>query len=237
MKTLEKIFYVAIACVLPLLVACDNELDIENDEVALRVGETVTVDIKNAGKNCTAEVDNSNVVTATVKDGHLELYATDEGVTPVRLTNENNETEELLVTSVLDLEGGFWVIENEMNVAGSACSEDLDVGGIVQYLLKKNLPFALAKRYAFVANGEEQPIDDDIKSIQYKFINGQIVAEDESGGKCICTIIQRTEKSMTTQEDLTEYYQSLYPGAEITDVKRNITWRRYYRGRPYPETL
>ena len=32
---------------------------------------------------------------------------------------------------------------------------------------------------------------------------------------------------MTTQEDLTEYYQALYPNAGIKDVKREITWTRY----------
>ena len=222
-----SILYVSIVYALTLLSSCDKELDLGTDEVKLRVGETVTVEVKHAGKNCTAEVDNPNIVTATVKDGHLELYATDEGVTLVRLTNDKNESVELLVTSVLDLEGGYWVIKSEGDIAGSCSSDDLDMGGIVQYLLKKNLPFALAKRYVFVANGEEPPIDDGIKSIQYQFIDGRIVAEDESGGKSIFTMIQRTKKSMTTQEDLTEDYQALYPNAGIKDVKREITWTRY----------
>ena len=233
MNILKKsVLYASIVCILTLLSSCEKVLDLGADEVKLRVGETVTVEVKHAGKNCTAEVANPNVVTATVKDGNLELYATDEGTTLVRLTNEDNETEEILVTSALDLEGGFWVIKNEMNVTGSVCSEDLDAGGAVRYLLEKNLPFALAERYAFVTNEEERPIDNDIKSIQYQFIDGRIVAEDESSGKFICTIIQRTEKSMITQEDLTEFYRSLYPSAGITDVKRNITWNRYYHGRP-----
>ena len=230
MKTLEKTFYVAIACVLPLLAACDNELDIENDEVVLRVGETVTVDIKNAGKNCTAEVDNPNVVTATVTDGQLELYATDEGATLVRLTNEDNETEELLVTSALDLEKYIWVIKSDSRptvIVYAYGRDDGRVTGAIWLMLERNLPYTVGQWYSFVTAKEgKSSYPGNTAEILYSFEDGRLIADDEAGGKYTCTIIQRTDESMTTQEDLTEYYQALYPDAGITDVKRKITWTR-----------
>ena len=232
MKTFKNISFAIIVCMLPLLAACDNELDVETSEVALRVGETVTVDIKNAGKNCTAEVDNPNVITATVKDGNLELYATDEGSAIVRLTNADNESVNLVVTAALDLKNVMWIITSDVssNVFVSAYVEDIDLEVYLLGILQKDLPFSVGKRYTFVKEGEKKPAWNDIAGIQYQFDGGLLVAEDEAGEKYTCTIIKRTDKSMTTQEDLTEHFRALYPNAGVTNVKRNITWTRY---RPY----
>lgn len=64
--------------------------------------------------------------------------------------------------------------------------------------------------------------------IYYKFKNGQLTIEYE-GEKCTYTILQWTEDELIIQEDLTEHFRSLYPNAGVTDVKRKITWARYYK--------
>lgn len=230
MKTFKSISFVIIVCMLPLLAACDNELDVETSEVALRVGETVTVDIKNAGKNCTAEADNPNVITATVKDGNLELHATDEGTTTVRLTNAENESVNLTVVAALDLKNAVWVIKTDdrPDVVVYAYTEDMYLGASLWDMLEKDLPFSVGKRYTFVEEGGKKPSTwDDIAGIPYRFDDGLLTAESENGEAYTCTIIRRTDDSITTQEDLTEHFRALYPDAGVTDVKRNITWTRY----------
>ena len=125
----------------------------------------------------------------------------------------------------------MWFIGSDVNsnVFVSAYMEDVRLEGYIWNLLRKKLPFTAGKRYTFVEEGEKKPATwDDIAGIQYQFDDGLLVAEDEAGEKYTCTIIQRTDKSMTTQEDLTEYYQTLYPDAGIAYVKRNITWTRYW---------
>lgn len=158
MNILKKsVLYASIVCTLTLLSSCEKVLDLGADEVKLRVGETVTVEVKHAGKNCTAEVDNPNVVTATVTDGQLELYATDEGATLVRLTNEDNETEEILVTSALDLKNVMWIItsDDRPDVVVYAYTEDMYLGASLWDMLEKDLPFSIGKRYTFVEEGEK----------------------------------------------------------------------------------
>lgn len=230
MKTFKNISFAIIVCMLPLFAACDKELDVETSEVGLRVGETVTVDIKNAGKNCTAEADNPNVVTATVKDGNLELYATDEGTTTVRLTNADDESVNLVVTAALDLKNVMWIItsDDRPDVVVYAYTEDMYLGASLWDMLEKDLPFSVGKRYTFVEEGGKKPSTwDDIAGISYRFDDGLLTAESENGEVYTCTIIRRTDDSMTTQEDLAEHFRALYPDAGVMDVKRNITWTRY----------
>lgn len=158
MNILKKsVLYASIVCTLALLSSCEKVLDLDADEVKLRVGETVIVEVKHAGKNCTTEVDNPNIVTATVKDGNLELYATDEGSTIVRLTNADNESANLVVTAALDLKNVMWIITSDVssNVFVSAYVEDIDLEEYLLGILKKDLPFSVGKRYTFVKEGEK----------------------------------------------------------------------------------
>ena len=225
-----SILYVSIVYALTLLSSCDKELDLGTDEVKLRVGETVTVEVKHAGKNCTAEADNPNVITATVKDGNLELHATDEGTTTVRLTNAENESVNLTVVAALDLKNAVWVIKTDdrPDVVVYAYTEDMYLGASLWDMLEKDLPFSVGKRYTFVEEGGKKPSTwDDIAGIPYRFDDGLLTAESENGEAYTCTIIRRTDDSMITQEDLTEHFRALYPDAGVTDVKRNITWTRY----------
>lgn len=231
MNILKKsVLYASIVCTLALLSSCEKELDLGADDVKLRVGETVTVEVKHAGKNCTAETDNPNVITATVKDGNLELHATDEGTTTVRLTNAENESVNLTVVAALDLKNAVWVIKTDdrPDVVVYAYTEDMYLGASLWDMLEKDLPFSVGKRYTFVEEGGKKPSTwDDIAGIPYRFDDGLLTAESENGEAHTCTIIRRTDDSMITQEDLTEHFRALYPDAGVTDVKRNITWTRY----------
>lgn len=227
MKTFKSISFVIIVCMLPLLAACDNELDVETNEVALRVGETVAVDIKNAGKDCTVEVGTPAIVEAAVEDGQLTLFATNEGTATVCLTNAENESVNLTVVAALDLKNAVWVIKTDdrPDVVVYAYTEDMYLGASLWNTLEKDLPFLVGKRYTFVEEGGKSPWYD-IAGIPYRFDGGLLTAEGENGGAYVCTIIRRTDDSMTTQEDLTEYFRALYPDAGVTDVKREITWTK-----------
>lgn len=231
MKTFGYLFYVGIVFVLASLNACNNDgFGVESDKVTLRVGETLTWEIKHANGSCTVEVENPAIVKVAVQGGSLELFAMDEGSTVVRLTNGNRETVELLVTSILELKDIMWVIKGNDRPAVTvyAYAEDANVASDIWDRLEKELPFSVGKRYAFVKEGESGGASGNIGPIYYQFQNGQLVAESEVGEKYTCTIIQRVNDSMTTQEDLTEHFRLLYPDAGVTDVKRKITWTRYY---------
>lgn len=231
MKTFSYLFYVGVVFVLASLNACgDDGFGVQSDKVTLRVGETLTWEVKHANGSCTVEVANPAIVKVAVQSGGLELFAMDEGSTVVRLTDGNRETVELLVTSVLELKDVMWTIKgnDRPTVTVYAYAQDANVAGDIWNQLEKDLPFSVGKRYAFVKEGESGDASGNMAAIYYQFKDGQLVAENEVGEKYTCTIIQRTNDSMTTQEDLTEYFRSLYPNAGITDVKRKITWTRYY---------
>ena len=124
----------------------------------------------------------------------------------------------------------MWIITSDVNsnVFVSAYMEDIDLEEYLIRILKKDLPFSAGKRYTFVEEGGKKPATwYNIAGIQYQFDERLLVAEDEAGEKYTCTIIKRTDESMTTQEDLTKHYLALYPDAGIAYVKRNITWTRY----------
>lgn len=231
MKTFGYLFYVGIVFVFSLLQACsDDNFGVESDKVTLRVGETLTLKVKHASGSCAAEAVNPAVVKVAVQDGNLELFGMSEGSTVVRLTDSKHEAVELHVTSVLELKNAMWVIKGSDRpaVIVYAYAQDVHVAAGIWDMLEKNLPFSVGKRYAFVQEGESGDVSGNIMSIYYQFKDGELVAEREDGEKYACTIIQRTKDSMTTQEDLTEHFRLLYPDAGITDVKRIITWTRFY---------
>lgn len=223
-------YLLGIVFVFALLQACsDDNFGVESDKVTLRVGETLTLKVKHASGSCAAEAVNPAVVKVTVQDGNLELFGMSEGSTVVRLTDSKHEAVELHVTSVLELKNATWVIGNHSSdIIVYAYAQDVHVAGSIWDMLEKNLPFSVGKRYAFVQEGESGDMSGNVKSIYYQFKDGELVAEREDGEKYVCTIIQRTKDSMTTQEDLAEHFRSLYPDAGITKVKRQITWTRYY---------
>lgn len=64
---------------LAMFAACDNEFGVGQEQVALRIGETVELRMKNASGKCMAEVAEPAIVQATVEHGRLSLFATGEG--------------------------------------------------------------------------------------------------------------------------------------------------------------
>lgn len=230
MKTPNYLFYVSLLFVLTMFIACNDDFSIGNDYVVLRVGETVTLEIKHASGKCNAEVLAPDIVSATVNDdGRLELFAKDEGSTTVRLTDGSNETIEIAVNSMVDLKG-MWAIKGTGRpyIIATAYAQDADVAGNIWEILEKQVSVPVNKLCVFLRDDESDEALGNLFPLYYKFKNGQLTIEYE-GEKCTYTILQWTEDELIIQEDLTEYFRSLYPNAGVTDVKRKINWARYYK--------
>lgn len=228
MKSVRCLFHICMVAVLVLFTACDEDLSVERSSVALHVGETVALKIEHASGNCMVEVVKPAIVNATVnEEGKLELFAKDEGNAIIRLTDSQNEVIEIQVISTLDL-NGMWLIKGKDSYKCFAYAQDVDVAGNIWNQLEEKNPFSIGKRYVFVQKGGSEKPGVNMVPVYYQFKDGKLTVEIEENGEYSCTIIQWTEKELVFQEDLTEYFRSLYPDAGVSDVKRKIVWARYY---------
>lgn len=226
MKRFNYFFHISMLCT--LLVACDNEFSVENDKVALHVGETVVLNISHASGSCVAEATDGSVVDAKVnEEGKLELFGKDEGNAVVRLTDAKNETIEISVASKLDLQHNtIWIIRDNAYRC-SAYAEDMDVAAWIWYELEKIPPFAPGR---YILNDKNKSAwTRSETSLTYQFANGVLTLSDGEGTQHRFTIIRWTKDSMTLRDEgLTDYYRSLYPDAGIIKANREMTWTRFY---------
>lgn len=227
MKRLNHLFCISMLCF--LLAACDNEFSVDNAKVTLHVGETVVLNIKHASGSCMAEATDGTVVDAKVnEEGKLELFGKDEGETVVQLTDSRNETIEIHVASQLGLPNcSSWTfIEN--SYICRAYAEDIHVAGRIEDELENSLPFTYYHGYRIFKDLKIEHIQPEEETVPYQFEDGILtLCEEEKQYRY--TITQWTEDNMTLREEgLTEHYRSLYPDAGITQVTRQLSWKRYY---------
>lgn len=209
--------------------ACnDDEFGVERENVEMHVGEEITLQILHASGECTVQVENPDLLQATLSDGCLKLFSTDEGSTVVHLTDAGGERRNVQVHSSLDLTG-WWSPMDKGEYFIYVWAEDLQYKEKIESeLYKQQLSPFTSEYYRFMSpdeadaasrlNNPMPPYD----RACYEFKNGLLYVTLEEHEPMCFDIWKWTENELWLREDLTEYYRELYPEAGVIEVRRQI---------------
>lgn len=227
--------------------ACnDDEFGVERENVEMHVGEELMLQILHASGECTVQVENPDLLQATVSDGCLKLYATDEGSTVVYLTDAGGERRNVQVHSSLDLTG-WWSPVDKGEYFISVWLEDWQYKEKIESeLYKQQLSPFTSEYYRFMSpdkadtvSGLMSPDETDAVSrllpmppfdcARYEFKNGLLYVTLEEDEPMCFDIWKWTENELWLREDLTEHYRELYPEAGVIEVRRSVKFKKYQR--------
>lgn len=188
-------------------------------EIKIWSGKDTLLVITGTSTTYNAVSENEDIVQVVMKNNELKIVSGIPGTTKIRISDETNTTVEIDI-HVLSFSGNWRNIENNASYKGKAIVQTGDPALTSE--LTDSLTQEANLRYGVIFGGVDQSFVEVVSNKlrregTYSFTNLRLTFTS-NGTSDHYTIIPFSETVVAVSQDLTAYYQSLYPGKNVTRV-------------------